>query len=97
MDAIPALGVSGFSVTRPYKSEIVRYLDSVTPHAAEAGSANTVLVRDGRLVGLSTDGDGVLLPLRRRIDPAGRAVTILGAGDARRARPRSRSCARERG
>ena len=85
VDAIPALGVSGFSVTRPYKREIVRYLDSVTPHAAEAGSANTVLVQDGRLVGLSTDGDGVLLPLRRRIDPSGRAVTILGAGGAARA------------
>ena len=72
-------------MTRPYKREIVRYLDSVTPHAAEAGSANTVLVRDGRLVGLSTDGDGVLLPLRRRIDPSGRAVAILGAGGAARA------------
>jgi 3-dehydroquinate dehydratase/shikimate dehydrogenase len=83
--AIPALGVSGFSVTRPYKGAIVRYLDSVTPHAAEAGSANTVLVQEGRLVGLSTDGDGVLLPLRRRIDPSGRAVTILGAGGAARA------------
>lgn len=85
IDAIPALGVSGFSVTRPYKGEIVKYLDSVTPHAAEAGSANTVLVRDGRLVGLSTDGDGVLLPLRKRLDPRGRAVTILGAGGAARA------------
>jgi len=85
IDAIPALGVSGFSVTRPYKRDIVKYLDSVTPHAAEAGSANTVLVEDGRLVGLSTDGDGILLPLRRRIDPSGRSVTILGAGGAARA------------
>jgi 3-dehydroquinate dehydratase/shikimate dehydrogenase len=85
VDALPALGVSGFSVTRPYKGELLKYLDSVTPHAAEAGSANTVVVQDGRLVGLSTDGDGVLLPLRRRLDPAGRAVTILGAGGAARA------------
>jgi shikimate 5-dehydrogenase len=36
-------------------------------------------------VGLSTDGDGVLVPLRRRLDPAGRAVAILGAGGAARA------------
>jgi 3-dehydroquinate dehydratase/shikimate dehydrogenase len=82
---LPALGLSGFSVTRPYKGEILSALDSVTPNAAEAGSANTVVVRDGRLVGLSTDGDGVLLPLRRRIDPQGRAVAILGAGGAARA------------
>ena len=83
--ALPALGLSGFSVTRPYKEEILPYLDSVAPDAAEAGSVNTVLVRPGRLVGLSTDGDGVLVPLRRRLDPAGRAVAIVGAGGAARA------------
>jgi 3-dehydroquinate dehydratase/shikimate dehydrogenase len=84
-DALPALDLAGFSVTRPYKGEILRHLESVTPHAAEAGSANTVVVRDGRLVGLSTDGDGVLVPLRKRLDPAGRRVAILGAGGAARA------------
>ena len=83
--ALPALGLSGFSVTRPYKGAILPHLDSVTPHAAEAGSANTVVAQDGRLVGLSTDGDGVLVPLRQRVDPAGRAAVIVGAGGAARA------------
>ena len=85
VDVLPALGLSGWSVTRPYKGGILGQLDSVTPHAAEAGSANTVVARDGRLVGLSTDGDGVLVPLRKRLDPAGRRVAILGAGGAARA------------
>ena len=84
-EALPDLDLAGFSVTRPYKGEVLRHLESVTPHAAEAGSANTVVVQDGRLVGLSTDGDGVLLPLRQRLDPAGRRVAILGAGGAARA------------
>jgi 3-dehydroquinate dehydratase/shikimate dehydrogenase len=83
--ALPALDLSGFSVTRPYKGEILPHLASVTATAAEAGSANTVVVQDGRLVGLSTDGDGVLVPLRRRLDPAGRVVAIVGAGGASRA------------
>jgi 3-dehydroquinate dehydratase/shikimate dehydrogenase len=83
--ALPALDLSGFSVTRPYKGEILPHLDSVTPNAAEAGSVNTVLMKDGRLVGLSTDGDGVLVPLRKRLDPVGRSVAILGAGGAARA------------
>lgn len=83
--ALPALGLSGFSVTRPYKGEILEHLDSVTPDAAEAGSANTVVAKEGRLAGLSTDGDGVLVPLRRRLDPAGRVVAIVGAGGAARA------------
>jgi len=85
LEAMPALGVSGFSVTRPFKHEILKHLDSVTPQAALSGSANTVVVQDARLVGLSTDGDGVLVPLRRRLDPAGRSVAILGAGGAARA------------
>jgi 3-dehydroquinate dehydratase/shikimate dehydrogenase len=84
-EALPGLGLAGFSVTRPYKGDVLRHLDSVTPHAAEAGSANTVVVRDGRLVGLSTDGDGVLDPLGRRLAPSGRRVVILGAGGAARA------------
>jgi len=83
--ALPALDLAGFSVTRPYKGDVLRHLDSVTPHAAEAGSANTVVAQDGRLVGLSTDGDGVLVPLRKRLDPAGRRVAIVGAGGAARA------------
>ncbi len=83
--ALPDLGLSGWSVTRPYKGGILEHLDSVTPQVAESGSANTVVAQDGRLVGLSTDGDGVLVPLRQRLDPAGRAVTILGAGGAARA------------
>lgn len=84
-DALPALALSGWSVTRPYKGAVLGHLDSVTAPAAEAGSANTVVAQDGRLVGLSTDGDGVLVPLRKRIDPAGRRVAILGAGGAARA------------
>ena len=84
-DALPALALSGWSVTRPYKGAILGQLDSVTAQAAEAGSANTVVAQDGRLLGLSTDGDGVLVPLRKRIDPAGRRVAILGAGGAARA------------
>jgi 3-dehydroquinate dehydratase/shikimate dehydrogenase len=85
VSALPALGLSGFSVTRPYKEEVLAHLDSVTPNVAAAGSANTVVEREGRLVGLSTDGDGVLVPLRRRLDPAGRVVAIVGAGGAARA------------
>ncbi len=85
VETLPALGLSGWSVTRPYKGGMLSHLDSVTPHVAEAGSVNTVVAQDGRLVGLSTDGDGVLVPLRRRLDPQGRRVALLGAGGAARA------------
>ena len=85
LQALPDLGLSGFSVTRPYKSDILSHLQSVTPNVAESGSVNTVVEQDGRLLGLSTDGDGVLVPLRRRLDVADRPVTIIGGGGAARA------------
>jgi 3-dehydroquinate dehydratase/shikimate dehydrogenase len=85
LDALPALRLSGFSVTRPYKSDIVSHLPSVTPAAAESGSVNTVLEVDGRLFGMSTDGDGVLGPLQKRLGLSGRRVALVGAGGAARA------------
>ena len=83
--ALPALGLSGFSVTRPYKPEVLAHLAACEPEAARAGSVNTVVARDGRLHGSSTDGDGVLVPLRRRADVPGSRIAIVGAGGAARA------------
>jgi 3-dehydroquinate dehydratase/shikimate dehydrogenase len=85
IDALPALGLSGFSVTRPYKVEVIRYLDGLDDTAAACGSVNTV-GRDGaRLHGGNTDGAGVVGPLRRRTALKDRRVVILGAGGAARA------------
>jgi len=85
LEALPALGLSGFSVTRPYKVDILRHLHEVEEAAALCGSVNTVVVHDGLLRGSTTDGTGVLVPLKKRIDVKGRAVVILGAGGAARA------------
>jgi 3-dehydroquinate dehydratase/shikimate dehydrogenase len=83
--ALPTLGLSGFSVTRPYKTAIARYLFDSEETAAAAGSVNTVIVRDGLLYGSSTDGEGILRPLRKKTPIKGRRVVILGAGGAARA------------
>jgi len=83
--ALPDLGLAGFSVTRPYKQAILPHLARIAPPAARAGSVNTVVVEEGRLVGSSTDGEGVLVPLRRRTQVADRCVLLLGAGGAARA------------
>src|SRR5262249_2977308 len=83
--SVPALGLSGFSVTRPYKVEILRHLHEVEEEAAVCGSVNTVVVEDGKLRGSTTDGHGVVAPLKKRGDLKGRPVVILGAGRAARA------------
>jgi 3-dehydroquinate dehydratase/shikimate dehydrogenase len=83
--ALPALALSGFSVTRPYKTQVLRYLFDSEETAVAAGSVNTVVVRGGLLYGSSTDGQGVLRPLRKKTAIKGRRVVILGAGGAARA------------
>ena len=79
------LGLSGFSVTRPYKVEVIPHLDVVDEEAALAGSVNTVVVEGERLRGLSTDGVGVTTPLERHLALEGASVVVLGAGGAARA------------
>jgi shikimate dehydrogenase len=83
--ALPALRLSGFSVTRPYKTAILAHLQEVDADAELCGSVNTVVVHDGLLQGSTTDGRGVTAPLRRLLDLKGKAVTIVGAGGAARA------------
>src|SRR5207247_11015440 len=79
--AIPALPLSGFSVTRPFKVDIVPRLDAVDPSAKLAGSVNTVQVREGRLLGSSTDGLGILVPQIGRASCRERVLHTVGAGD----------------
>ena len=85
LKAVPALRLSGFSVTRPFKVDIVPRLRAVDGTATRAGSVNTVRIREGRMEGFSTDGLGILLPLGKKTAIKDRRVVILGAGGAARA------------
>jgi 3-dehydroquinate dehydratase/shikimate dehydrogenase len=78
-------GVRGASVTIPFKSDALALLDEVAPTAAAAGAVNTIAVRDGRWIGMNTDADGFLEPLRKRMPKlTGVRAVILGAGGAAR-------------
>ena len=80
-----AIGLRGASVTIPFKREVMPLLDEVGPTAAAAGAVNTMAIRDGRWVGMNTDADGFLEPLRKRMpNLSGVRAVILGAGGAAR-------------
>jgi 3-dehydroquinate dehydratase / shikimate dehydrogenase len=85
LEALPVLGLSGFSVTRPFKVEMLGHLHEQDEAVSRSGSVNTVVCEDGRLRGLTTDGAGVLGPLEKRAPVKGRSVVIVGAGGAARA------------
>ncbi|MBF0257358.1 MAG: shikimate dehydrogenase [Desulfamplus sp.] len=86
VESIRSLGIKGASITIPFKEEILEHLDSIDEMALEIGAVNTVLNRDGYLVGCNTDCSGAIEPLKETTGSvAGKHVCIIGAGGAARA------------
>ncbi len=71
----------GFNVTIPYKKKIIEYLDELDDSAKEAGSVNTVAIRDGKKIGFNTDFKGMLYMINSKgISLFNKKVMILGTG-----------------
>lgn len=77
----------GANVTLPHKEQAASLVDELSPEAASVGAVNTIVSRDGRLLGANTDGQGFLRSLQEEggFVPRGRRAAILGAGGAARA------------
>jgi len=79
-------GVRGFSVTIPFKQEVIGYLDDIDPIAQAVDAVNSIAVEEGRLLGYNTDCHGFSEPLREyRPNIRARTALILGAGGVARA------------
>jgi shikimate dehydrogenase len=81
---IRGLGVRGVSVTIPFKTEVIPFLDKVERLAKKIGAVNTIVNRSGKLIGYNTDCNGALEALEERMDLRGKKVVLLGAGGAAR-------------
>ena len=71
----------GISLSMPYKQEVIQYLDELTPSARLIGAVNTVVNKNGTLIGYNTDGKGFFKSLPS-FAIQGKKMTILGAGGA---------------
>lgn len=83
LDAARVLGFDALNVTYPFKNAVLPYLDELDPGARRLGAVNTVLVRDGLLVGHNTDSSGFRSAVQTHL-PAARLDTVVqvGAGGA---------------
>lgn len=73
----------GLNVTIPYKKSIVPLLDEVDGIAEKTGAVNTVLNKNGKLIGYNTDYYGMKYALEAaKITLKGKNVLILGSGGA---------------
>jgi shikimate dehydrogenase len=71
-----ALGFEGANVTIPHKTRVVAFCDELDPVAERGGSVNTMAIRDGRVLGSSTDGLAVV----EAVEVMGSHALVLGAG-----------------
>lgn len=78
--------VNGLNVTRPFKTDVLPFLDELSTAADRTGAVNCIAVARGKLVGHNTDVDGISYALvQAGITLTGKRCLIIGYGGAARA------------
>jgi shikimate dehydrogenase len=80
-----ALGFRGAHCAPPHRQAVIPLLDRTTDAAAMIGAVNLIFREENALVGENTEGKGVVEAIRPTVDPAGKNVVLLGAGQIARA------------
>jgi shikimate dehydrogenase len=81
LDGVKNFGFAGVNVTFPYKEAVVPLLDELSVGARAIGAVNTVVVREGRLVGYNTDATGFERAIANLVTGSRRGpVALIGAG-----------------
>ena len=74
----------GINLSMPYKEQVIAYLDQLSEEACLIGAVNTVVNREGTLIGYNTDGKGFFKSLPS-FKISGKRMVLLGAGGAAKA------------
>ena len=72
----------GINLTVPHKIAALAQIDEADESAARVGAVNTIRVRDKKLIGSNTDGEGFLRAVRNEfsVDVRDLRVMLIGAG-----------------
>lgn len=86
MAGVRAFGFGGVNVTIPHKVAVMAHLDEIDASARVIGAVNTVVNKNGKLIGHNTDGIGYVRSLKQEtgITVKGKRILVLGAGGAAR-------------
>lgn len=87
IEGFKATNVIGINVTIPHKQNVMSYLDEISREATLIGAVNTLIFRDGAIIGENTDAPGFLHAMQEDgLDvPQGGAAVVIGAGGSARA------------
>ena len=76
----PAHDWRGLSLTMPLKREAVPLVDELSKRARLAGTVNTLVLEDDRIVGDNTDIPGAIAAIRERTSAPLASAVIIGGG-----------------
>jgi len=77
---------AGLNVTIPYKQDVMAFCDEIAPEAARIGAVNTLVRRNGKIIGYNTDYTGFRMTAEQSGAPVfGAKCIVLGSGGASRA------------
>lgn len=83
LTAAKRMGFSGLNITFPCKQAVIPLLDELSDEAAALNAVNTVVIKDGRLIGHNTDCSGFAEGFRRGLPDVKMDKAVqLGAGGA---------------
>ena len=88
LSALPILRMefAGFNTTAPFRREIMLHLDRTDETARKAGTANTIVVKDEKLIGYNTETESFRRSLIGFIgDLHDKDILLVGAGGVARA------------
>lgn len=86
-EGMRSLKLRGVNVTIPFKEDVVNFVDEIPEDLDRlTGAINTVVSKDGALLGYNTDGPGFMAALQQELSfkASGKDVLVLGAGGAAR-------------
>lgn len=74
---------TGLNVTIPYKKDVIPFLDELSPRAKALGAVNTIVRRNGKLIGHNTDYFGFeTMLLSSGVSLRGKKALVCGSGGA---------------
>lgn len=83
INSIRTLNMMGVNLSMPHKVNAIPFMDELSEEATLIGAINTIVHKDGKLIGYNTDGFGFMESLRvNQVPIKNQTMTILGAGGA---------------
>lgn len=83
IQSIRSFDMLGVNLSMPHKMAVIPYLDELSSAAELIGAVNTIVNKEGKLIGYNTDGIGFMRGLKDiAVEIKNKRITVIGAGGA---------------